>query len=115
MSGSLAGLSIAWESFFRDTLPGLFSIEKWRAFWGGAWQNISDWWATRIQGIKDLIETDVKPVRDEVDKQASWWDTIKGLITDPLETILSWLLKVGKTHQGLLLKLFDKVMDALWG
>lgn len=90
LSRTLDSVSVAWDSFFTETLPGLFSWDNWTTFWGGAWQTISDWWGARLQQVKDLIETNVKPVRDEVNKQASWWDMIKDLLRDPEE----WLLKL---------------------
>lgn len=113
--GTIDKVSIAWDTFRTQTLPKLLDTQWITDFFGKGVQTIGDWWTPRKKEIDEQIDTEVGPVRKDVNKQASWWETITGLITNPLETIIGWLLKIGKTHQELMLKLFDKVMDALWG
>lgn len=112
---SLDGLRIAWEGFLRGTLPGLLSMDRWTAFWGGAWQSIGDWWGARLDQVKDLLSTATDPITDQVNKLTAVVDMIKEFIDDPLSYILGKLIKITRAYRDLLLKLFDKVMDALWG
>ncbi len=84
----LAKIDAAWDSFRRDTLPSLLSMDYWTAFWGGRVATISDWWAARRQQIDDAREAALKPVRDEVNKHSTKLDLIKDLFTDPEK----WLL-----------------------
>lgn len=112
---ALDNLRIAWDNYWRDVVPTLLSIDKWRAFWGGAWQSISDWWGARLDQVKDLLATATDPITTEVNRLAGILDMIKDFIDDPLSYILGKLIKVTKAYQDILLKLWDKVMDALWG
>lgn len=91
---SLDGLRIAWDNYWRYVVPTLLSIDKWTAFWGGAWQNVTDWWGARLDQVRDLIETNVKPVRDEVNKHTSWFELIKELIDDPQKWLLNQIEKM---------------------
>ena len=111
----LDNLSVAWDSFRKDTLPRLLSLDRWTAFWGGAYQSVTDWWAARRREVTDQIDAEVTPVRNEVNKHTTWLDLVQDLFTDPLGYILGRLEKITRSHQALLLKLWDKVMDALWG
>lgn len=81
-------LEAAWDSFRRDTLPGLFTIDHWSAFWGGRVDNISDWLAATRQQMSDTIDAVVAPVRREVNKHTGQLDLIKDLLKDPEK----WLL-----------------------
>lgn len=111
----LASLTVAWDNFRKDTLPRLLDISWFTAWWGRRAASFGDWWNAARDHIFNRLETEVKPVRDEVNKHSSWLDLIKELFTDPLGFVLGLLLKVGRTYQNQLLKIFDKIMDALWG
>lgn len=93
---AVARVETAWDSFRKDTLPGLFTIERWTAFWGGRVDNISDWLAATRQQMSDIIETVVAPVRSEVNKHSGQLDLIKEFFTDPFEWLwarfINWFL-----------------------
>lgn len=81
-------LEAAWDNFRRDTLPGLFTVERWTSFWGGKVDTASDWWAARRQQMSDMIEAGLAPVRSEVNKHSGQLDLIKDLIRDPEKWVL---------------------------
>lgn len=80
---TLQGLDAAWDNFRRYTLPSLLDTSWIRAFFGRGIASISEWWASRRQEINERIDTEVTPVRDEVNKHTSWLDLVKELFTDP--------------------------------
>lgn len=95
--GALAPLLAAWDNFRTATLPRLIDLSWWTSFWGGAFNHISDWWAGRRQEITDRIDTEVTPVRDEVNKHIGIFDLVKQLTTDPLawpEYFARWVLSM---------------------
>ena len=81
----------AWDNFKRDTLPKLLDTQWVRDFFGRGVASISDWWAARRKEVGDLIDTEVTPVREEVNKHTSWLDLIKELFTDPEKWLLDML------------------------
>lgn len=88
---AIAKVEAAWDSFRRDTLPGLIDIDRWTAFWGGKVATASDWWAARRQQVSDMIDTVVAPVRSEVNKHSEKLDLLKDLMTDPERWLLDRL------------------------
>lgn len=85
-----ASLDAAWDSFRRDTLPGLLSTTWFTTWWGRKWTDFTDWEGWFWNKTTDRIETEVKPVRDEVNKHTTWFDMVKELFEEPEE----WLLKM---------------------
>lgn len=81
----------AWGNFRRDTLPNLLDTHWIRSFFGARVSSISDWWAPKKQEIDEQIETEVAPVRDEVNRHSSWLDLVKELFTDPEKFLLDLL------------------------
>lgn len=87
---SLQRLDVAWDSFRRDTLPGLLDFTWFKSWWGRTWTNFAEWEGWFWNKTTDRIETEVKPVRDEVNKHTTWLDMVKELFTDPEK----WLLEI---------------------
>jgi len=81
----------AWDNFKQDTLPKLLDTQWVRDFFGKKISSITDWWAPKEQEITDQIDTEVTPVRDEVNKHSSWLDLIKELFTDPEKWLMDRL------------------------
>lgn len=77
-------LEDAWESFRRDTLPGLLDTSWLQDFFGRQVDNIGEWWAAKRQEIDDIIEATTKPVRDELNKHLDTLTSAKQLFADPL-------------------------------
>lgn len=84
-------VSIAWDDFKTDTLPKLLDPSWITSFFGAGIASISDWWAARHQEITDRIDTEVTPVRDEVNRHTSWLDLVKDLFTDPEKWLLDMI------------------------
>jgi hypothetical protein len=61
------------------------------SFFGSGITSISDWWGARHREITDQIDTEVAPVRDEVNKHTTWLDLIKELFTDPERWLLDMI------------------------
>lgn len=99
-------LEAAWDSFRTETLPGLFTIDRWTAFWGGKIDNISDWWAARRQQVSDMIDVAVEPVRSEVNKYIDTLDKVKQFLTDPL----SWKDRFAEW----VLSMLENILARLW-
>jgi len=78
----------AWDSFRRDTLPSLLSMDYWTAFWGGRVRSAQDWWAARWQQIQDTREAALSPIRAILKDHSSKLDVISELFKDPEK----WLL-----------------------
>jgi len=78
----------AWDNFRTQTLPKLLDTQWVIGFFGKKISSITDWWSPKKQEITDQIDTEVTPIRDELNKHSSWLDLIKDLFTDPEK----WLL-----------------------
>lgn len=93
------GLSVAWESFKVDLLSLIPSWTELRDFINTQLNAIKDWFAVQRQAISGEIEANVKPIRDQVNKQSSWLDLIKAFINDP---------------EDFLYKAVDRVIERFW-
>ena len=98
LSRSLNSLATAWDSFKRDTLPGLVDFTWWTSFWGANIPHISDWWAAKRQEIDDFVGATTKPIRDELNKYLDTLSSAKQLFSDPLawpdhfaRWVLNWI------------------------
>lgn len=94
ISFSLQRLNTAWDTFRVDLLSRIPSWTELRDFITAGINEVKQWFTLQRQNISDEIETNIKPVRDQVNKQTSWLDMIKKLFTDPEEFILELLVKI---------------------
>jgi len=79
------GLWAQWDNFRLSVLPRLLDFSWVTSFFGGAFGTISDWWSPKQQGIRDELEAEVKPVRDEVNKHTSIFTLFNLFFTDPVK------------------------------
>lgn len=88
---TLRQIDTAWDNFRTVTLPKLLDTGWITSFFGARVSSITDWWRPEKQKITDEIETEVQPVRDEVNKHTSWLDLIKELFTDPEKWLMNMI------------------------
>lgn len=104
--GAINKLSTAWTNFRTQTLPKLLDTQWITDFFGKGISNFNDLWGTKVEWIKRLLFGETEPIKKEVNKQASWWDMIKWLLTDPLE----WKEHVVRSVFSLL----ERILARLW-
>ncbi|MBU2060074.1 MAG: hypothetical protein KKB38_20380, partial [Gammaproteobacteria bacterium] len=92
-------LSSAWERFRSDTLPSLVDLTWFRSWWGQGSTPFESWWSWARGLISDETEAKLDPVRQGVNRNASWLEMIKSFIDDP---------------EDFLYRAVDRIIERFW-